>query len=365
MDYNWQQPEWPEFIYDRSEIEGAARSFDVQVECVRAVLSSFDTATEEGKRLEAMVAEAVCTSAIEGDRLNPLDVMSSMKNRLGRNSRPVPVRDYRATGIAAMLLNLREESQQPLSEAMLFHWHRLLFEGYPVRECPEIRGGYRRERIFVKSAELDTETVRFEAPPAGAVPCNMARFVDWFNSAGQSGMPTAVRAAIAHLYFESIHPFCDGNGRVGRALVSKVVAQQSGSFVMIPFSVGLFEHRKGYYDALHKASFSMNATRWIQDFAGMLVRSIKDYEAELQFQIRVLCLLSGVHRQLNARQAKAFDRMSREGARGFVGGMSAGKYQKIAQTSKATATRDLVEMVELGLLARTGKGPAVRYQIAS
>jgi Fic family protein len=365
MNYNWQQPKWPEFTYARSEIEEAARGFDVQLECVLSVLRSFDTATEEGKRLEAMVAEAVCTSAIEGERLDPRDVMSSMKNRLGRNARPVPVRDYRATGIAAMLLNLREESHQPLSEAMLFHWHRLLFEGYPVREAPEITGGYRRESIFVKSADPDADTVRFEGPAAGAVPRTMARFVEWFNAAGPSKMPPVVRAALAHLAFESIHPFCDGNGRVGRALVSKVVAQHAGAFVMIPFSVGLFEHRTRYYEALHKASFSMDATRWILDFADLLVISIKDYAAELQFQIRILCLLSGVKRRLNARQAKAFDRMAREGARGFVGGMSAGKYQKIAHTSKATATRDLVEMVELGLLARTGKGPAVGYQIAS
>ncbi|MCF7837355.1 MAG: DUF4172 domain-containing protein [Candidatus Marinimicrobia bacterium] len=269
MKYNWQQADWPTFVYDQSEIEEVARRFDVQLECVRAVLRSFDPATEEGKRLEAMVAEAVCTSAIEGERLNPQDVMSSMKNRLGRNARPVPVRDYRAAGIAAMLLNLREESPALLSEGMLFQWHRLLFEGYPVREAPEITGGYRRERIVVKSADLDAETERFEAPPAGAVPRDMARFVEWFNTADHSGMPTAVRAALAHLYFESIHPFCDGNGRVGRALVSKVVAQQAGSFVMIPFSL------------------------------------------------------------------------------------------------KATATRDLAEMVGLGLLVRTGQGPAVRYQIAS
>jgi Fic family protein len=108
----------------------------------------------------------------------------------------------------------------------------------------------------------------------------------------------------------------------------------------------------------------MDVTGWIQDFAGMLVHSIKDYGAELQFQIRVLCLLSGENRKLNVRQTKVFDRMARAGSRGFVGGMSAGKYQKIAHTSKATATRDLAEMVEMGLLERAGKGTAVRYQIA-
>jgi Fic family protein len=365
MKYNWQKPEWPEFAYNQTEIECASRMFDVQLECVRAVLRSFDIATEDGKRLDAMVAEAVSTSAIEGERLDPQDVMSSMKNRLGQNTKPIPVRDYRASGVAAMLLDLRDEGASPLSEAMLFDWHRLLFENYPVRELPEITGGYRRDCIFVKSANMDADTVRFEAPPAKDVPREMKRFVDWFNATGKSGMPSSVRSAIAHLYFESIHPFCDGNGRLGRALVSKVVAQDSGSFVMIPFSVGLLEHRARYYDALHEASFLLDVTLWIRDFTELLIDSIKNYGAELQFQIRVMCLLSGVRHSLNGRQIKVFERMAREGARGFVGGMSAGKYKKIAATSKATATRDLTDMLDLGILQRTGMGTAVRYQIAS
>jgi Fic family protein len=364
MKYNWQSCGWPAFVYDQAAIDDVSRTFDVQLECVRAVLKSFDTATEEGKYLEAMVAEAVSTSAIEGERLNPQDVMSSMKNRLGQNAGLIHVRDYRAAGIAALLLQIRAEGADPLSEAMLFEWHRLLFENYPSREMPEIAGGYRTDRIFVKSANMDAEEVRFEAPPPSDLPHEMKRFIDWFNATGQAGMPAAVRAAIAHLYFESIHPFCDGNGRLGRALVSKVVAQEIGMFVMIPFSVGLLEHRALYYDALHKASFSLDVTRWIQDFTALLVDSIRNYGAELQFQIRVMCLLAGVRQPLNDRQGKVFQRMAREGARGFAGGMSAGKYQKIAHTSKATATRDLAEMVELGILQRSGRGAAVRYQIS-
>jgi Fic family protein len=364
MRYNWQYPDWPNFSYDPAETADAVRRFDLQLARVLAVLRSFDSATEEGKRLEAMVAEAVNTSAIEGERLNPRDVMSSMKNRLGQNNKPVAVRDYRASGVAAMMLKVREEFEEPLTGAMLFDWHRCLFEGYPNCEAPEITGGYRRDRIFIKNADIESDDVRFEGPPAAEVPRHMAGLVEWFNEANQSGMPVVLRAALAHLHFESIHPFCDGNGRVGRALISKVIAQDAGAFVMIPFSVGIFERRARYYEALHAASFSLEATRWILDFAALLTESINDYEAELQFQIRVVFLLSDAKRQLNRRQEKVFARMAREGSRGFVGGMSASKYQKIAATSKATATRDLGEMVELGLLRKTGRGPGVRYWIA-
>jgi Fic family protein len=364
MLYNWQQKRWPAFTYRLSALEEANRDFDVSLERVKAVLSAFDVTTEMGKRLEAMVAEAVSTSAIEGEVLNPQDVMSSMKNRLGQNGKQIPVRDYRASGVAALLFTVRETFDQPLTAGMLREWHQKLFEGYPVREAPEIVGAYRKDAIYVKAADLDKTSIRFEAPPSQAVPSEMARFLKWFNESGETGIHPVIRAAIAHLYFESIHPFCDGNGRLGRALVSKIVAQHSSSFIMVPFSVGLFEQRKDYYEALHQASFTLDVIDWIRTFAGLLTTSIRKYEDELRFQIRVLCLMSKARPHLNERQVKVFDRMTREGANGFVGGMSASKYQKIAHTSKATATRDLTEMVKLGVLVRSGEGAGVRYAIA-
>jgi len=364
MLYNWQQKRWPAFTYRTSEIEDATRRFDLHLERVKALLAAFDVTTEEGQRLQAIVAEAVSTSAIEGEVLSPQDVMSSMKNRLTPSAQPISVRDYRASGVAAMLLTVREQFDHPLTEMMLREWHRQLFEGYPVREAPEIVGAYRNHSIVVKSADLDQEAIRFEAPPSHTLPEQMKRFLKWLNESEKGGMTSVVRAAIAHLYFESLHPFCDGNGRLGRALVSKIVAQHSSTFIMIPFSVGLFEHRKRYYDALHQASFTLDITDWIRTFTGLLTDSIRKYEAELRFQIRILCLMSEAKSKLNARQIKVFDRMAREGAKGFAGGMSASKYQKIAHTSKATATRDLTVMVALGVLIRCGEGAAVRYEIA-
>ena len=131
MVYNWQQKDWPNFRYDASKVSEAVAVFSVQLERTKAVLSAFDVSTEEGKRLEAMVAEAVSTSAIEGEKLNPQDVMSSMKNRLGKNQKPIAVRDYRATGVANMMLKIRDEFAHPLSEAMLHSW-RVRF-GIPVQ----------------------------------------------------------------------------------------------------------------------------------------------------------------------------------------------------------------------------------------
>jgi len=290
-------------------------------------------------------------------------VMSSMKNQLGTNKMPVAIRDYRASGVASMMLTLRAEFAKPLSEAMLHSWHRALFEGYPKREAPEVVGGYRRDAIVIKSASLDDDAVRFEGPPARTVPREMKRFVQWFNDSERT-MDVATRSALVHLYFESIHPYCDGNGRLGRALVSKVVAQSGGTFVMIPFSVGLHEQRAKYYEALHMASGTLDVTEWIRDCVALLTKSMQAYEGELRFQVRVLCLINRSRGLMNERQNKVFERMTREGARGFVGGMSAAKYQGIARTSKATATRDLSEMVAMGVLCRKGEGAGVRYSIA-
>ena len=363
MKYNWQLNEWPRLHYDSAKVLEAISAFAVQLERARAVLAAFDTSTEEGKRLEAMVAEAVGTSAIEGEKLDPRDVMSSMKNRLGQNKRPATVRDYRAKGVAVMMLRIREESGKPLSETMLHTWHQTLFGDYPAREAPEFIGHYRKGAVFVKSSRVDDDEVRFEAPPARVVPREMKQFVRWFNAAETEKMDAPIRAALAHLYFESIHPYCDGNGRLGRALVSKAVAQSGGSFVMIPFSAGLLENRKFYYDALNKASFTLDATEWINAFVSLLTASVRDYENELRFQVQILCVRNRARALMNARQTKVFERMAREGAKGFSGGMNAAKYQSIAKTSKATATRDLSAMVGMGVFLKQGAGPGVRYHL--
>jgi len=363
MKYNWQFKEWPRLHYNPAGVAGAAREFSIQIERARAVLASFDVSTEEGKKLEAMVAEAVGTSAIEGEKLDPRDVMSSMKNRLGKNQRPAMVRDYRAKGVAAMMLRIRDEFEKPLSETMLHAWHQTLFGEYPVREAPELIGDYRRDAVFIKSSRMDDDEIRFEAPPARAVPREMGRFVRWFNKTETEKTDPAIRAALAHLYFESIHPYCDGNGRLGRALVSKAVAQSAGSFVMIPFSIGLLENRKAYYDALNKASFTLDATEWINAFVALLTASVRDYENELRFQIQVMCVRSRAGALMNARQTKIFERMAREGAKGFSGGMNAAKYQSMTRASKATATRDLAALVKMGVFCKQGNGPGVRYYI--
>jgi Fic family protein len=192
----------------------------------------------------------------------------------------------------------------------------------------------------------------------------MARFVQWFNRTAADGpehLPPLSRAGIAHLYFESIHPFEDGNGRIGRAISEKALAQGSGDGSLTALAETILIHRKGYYAALAAANKSNEVTGWLRWFAGIGIEAQRRTAARIEFLIDKTRLLDGLRGRMNARQEKALLRILREGPNGFKGGLSAGNYLQITSASPATATRDLVELVERGALRRTGERRHARY----
>ena len=367
MTYNWQQSDWPHFRFDLAGMEPLFLDFAERSGALRGLLAGLDTAAGEDNTVTQLVSEAVSTSAIEGERLKPEEVTSSICNQLGRNLQPVPVRDRRAEGVAALLLDVRKTCVDPLDKKTLLRWHSILFEGWAPRELTI--GAFRSHEnpMRIISNRLDDHEIRFEAPPSSRVPAEMTRFIRWFN-ATEPGSPQAfiqppMRAAIAHLYFESIHPFEDGNGRIGRALTGKALAQHFGAPPLLPLSATLNKHRKAYYAALHAASRTNDVTEWIRFFTSILIQSLCDVESELVFLLDKIRFFTRFEPLMNPRQAKVLHRMAREGRIGFSGGMTASKYQTIAITSKATATRDLAELYALGMLTRTGAGPGVRYHL--
>jgi Fic family protein len=367
MLYNWQQSDWPNFRYDLTGMEALFLEFAEKSGVLRGLLSGLDPETRDDSAVANLVSEAVSTSAIEGETLRPEEVMSSICNQLGRNLQPVPVHDRRSEGVATLLLDVRKNYSATLDEATLLRWHRILFEGWAPRDL--MIGAFRTHgepmRVITKRPEADE--IRFEAPPSARMPFEMERFIHWFNTTAP-GAPHAlahptVRAAIAHLYFESIHPFEDGNGRIGRALTGKALAQYFSAPPLLPISATLNRCRKAYYDALHSASLSNDLTEWIHTFTSLLIQSQNEVEGEVLFLVEKIRFFVRVAPLMNPRQAKVLDRMAREGRKGFAGGMNASKYQTIAKTSKATATRDLSELHTLGALTRTGAGPGVRYHL--
>lgn len=192
----------------------------------------------------------------------------------------------------------------------------------------------------------------------------MAKFIAWFNDTGGGPQPALTRAGIAHLYFESVHPFEDGNGRIGRAIAEKALAQCFGRPTLIALAAAILARRKAYYAALEAANKGNEVTAWLSWFAGIAIEAQRRTTARVEFLIEKTRLLDRLRGQLNPRQEKALLRMLREGPEGFKGGMSAGNYIAITGASPATATRDLADLVNQGALLRIGERRHARYHIA-
>lgn len=175
--------------------------------------------------------------------------------------------------------------------------------------------------------------------------------------------PAPVRSAIAHLYFESIHPFEDGNGRIGRALSEKALSQGLGHPVLLSLSKTIEANKKKYYDALKTAQCFNEVTRWITYFVHTVLEAQHDAEKQIDFVLKKTRFFDRYADQLDERQLKALRRMLEEGPQGFAGGINAGKYIEITGVSKATATRDLQYLQDIGILQRIGAGHSARYEL--
>lgn len=365
--YNWQQPDWPHFRYDLSGIQEALFSIAEKMGLIAGKLDHLSKSLQTEALIDLMVEEAIKTSRIEGENLNASDVRSSIKNKLGLHEKKIPVKDKRSQGIAELMLDVRKTFKQGLTENKLFNWHLMLLSG---SYHPNLRvGTYRTddEPMQIISGHYGKSIVHYEAPPAKSVPEEMRQFMRWFNhtAPGKSkALPLApVRAAIAHLYFESIHPYDDGNGRIGRAIAEKALSQGFGYPVMLSLSRAIEADKKSYYAALKTASRSNEITEWITYFVNVILNAQKDVEAQINFILGKSLFYKRYQALLNERQLKVVQKMTQAGISGYEGGMSAKKYMKIANTSKATATRDLQELVQMGAFKQVGEGRSVRYEL--
>ncbi len=315
--------------------------------------------------VEAMSTEAVATSEIEGEILDRASVQSSLRKQLGIATGERRVRPAER-GIAEMMVDLYRSFAEPLSEETLFRWHRMVMSGSrSLRDVGRYRTG--TEPMQVVSGSVHEPKVHFEAPPWSRVPSEMKRLFAWFVQTapvGQKALPALTRAGIAHLYFESIHPFEDGNGRIGRAIAEKALAQSLGQPTLTAFAATILARRKSYYEALEAANKENEVTRWLMCFAGVALEAQRQTIALVEFLIDKTKLLDRLKGQLNARQEKALLRMFREGPEGFKGGLSAGKYSTVTGASPATTTRDLADLVEKGALIREGERRYARYRLS-
>ncbi len=366
--YNWQQPDWPTFRYTLTDIEPILLKINEKMGYNRGQLTHLSPTLQTNALIDTLLLEALKTSAIEGELLNRVDVHSSLKNKLGLNKKPEPVRDRRVSGLVEMLLDMRKTALAPLTETQLCDWHLMLFASSPNPNLIVGRWRIDEDPMQIVSGHAGKWRVHFEAPPAKAVPDEMTQFIEWFNLTApgeeKAILDAPIRAAIAHLYFESIHPFDDGNGRIGRLIAEKALSQGFGYPVLLSLSQAIETKKSAYYDALKQASRSNDITQWIDYFVNVILQAQQCVDNQLQFIIEKTRFFDQFKNQLNERELKVIKRMFNAGLAGFEGGMSAKKYMIIADTSKATATRDLQNLVSIGALTEYGAGRSVRYELA-
>lgn len=364
--YIWQTAGWPALLYDRAAVSvqlGAARRaqglFDARLQMLEA---------QEHQELvsEAWTQEAVATAAIEGEELDLLAVRSSVMRRLGVTHSPgSPVPRY-VDGLLDIMDDAVTRAQQPVTAARVQGWQAALFPtGYSGMRRIKV-GAWRDDDkpMQVVSGPEGRETVHYEAPPAARVPQEMDTFLRWFESQAEPDL--LLKAAVAHLWFESIHPFEDGNGRVGRVLVDVVLAREAGqSSRLVRISQRLHQRRNDYYDLLERTQRGeLDVTPWVAWFLEQ-VRVAWQEAADIVDAALGKARFWGSHanKDVSPRQRKAVNLLLDAGPLGFEGGLSTRKYASISSASKPTAFRDLADLAEKGLLKQVGAGRSTRYYV--
>lgn len=366
MNYIWQHKNWPHFTYNTTSIDACITSFAVAFGEVKGILDTLQEEVKQDTLLQFMIDEAIKTSEIEGEYYSRQDILSSIKNKIGLSHPKLHIHNKYSEGISELMIEVRQSYDQPLSESMLQTWHLILFA-----TSYKIHGGiYRqgKEPMQIISGFPGREIIHYEAPPSVQIPREMSHFISWYTNFEVQAFDfkaALVKTAISHLYFEFIHPFEDGNGRIGRALAEKCLAECFQFPLVLSLSKTIEKDKKAYYNALKEAQNSLDITAWITYFSGIIIEAQTQAKQMIYHIVNKAHFLDQYSSLLNERQHKVILKMLDVSLDEFQGGMSAKKYVSITKTSKATATRDLQDLVEKNILQVTGAGRSIRYHLST
>lgn len=365
----WQQQEWPRFRWRDERVLPSLRAAWQQQGLLLGRAGATGADGDPAAALDTLLANIVSSSAIEDERLNVASVRSSLAKRLGVDAEPRHPTSSRSEGLAQMMLDAVGGHTEPLTLTRLLQWHCWLFPEPGVLH--DARPGHLRgdEPMQVVSGRIDRPTVHFEAPPRAGLERELAAFVDWFNtSRSDATLDPLLRAGIAHLWFVTLHPFEDGNGRIARALTDLALAQADGQSIRLyAMAAAILKRRSDYYRILEQSQRgALDVTDWLLWFLDTLRATVDDALARID---RTLAKARFWQRHGDAgllkEQVKVLNRLL-DGAPGLEDGISAAKYRKLAQVSKATASRHLSDLVEKGCLERMpGGGRSTRYRVRS
>jgi Fic family protein len=367
----WQSTQWPQFEVNWAALQPALAAARLAQGRTLGLASQLQMVDKAQLELQGWADEAIATAQIEGEVLQALSVRASAARRLGLSDASALERDARTEATLDVLQAAIGQRQQPLSHDMLHGWHAALF---PTGRSgiEKIRAGAYRdhpEPMQIVTPRLGKpDIVHYQAPDSADVPAHMMQLIEWFNTS-QDKTDGLVRAAIAHLWFEAIHPFDDGNGRVGRALSEMALAQDLNTDQRLwSLSQQMWLDRKGYYAQLQTATGQarMEVTPWVQWFVGCVQKAADATWEQMQSAMqktRFWAALREQHPQLTPTQAKAINKLYDAGPDGFVNGVSTEKYVNLCRVSRATAYRELTTLCEMGVLVQSGVGRGTRYKL--
>lgn len=362
----WQEDDWPRFRWSEEALSGP-------VALARSAQSRLASATrflrEEDRRkalAEILVMDGVETSAIEGEALDPESVRSSVARQLGLPEAGLRGPEDKVVGLVEMLLDATQKHIEPLTQGRLCAWQAALFptgrSGLRKVVTGDLRG---EEPMRVVSGPDGKEKVHFEAVPRDRLEDELQAFLDWFADPPPD-LDGMLRAGLAHLWFETVHPFEDGNGRVGRAVADMALAQADGSPMRLySLSSQLKQVRDAYYDQLEAAQRGdLDVTGWLLWFVEQVQAAVETAEKTVENTLwKSRFWLHHSDSGFNERQRKALNRMLDLGPGGFEGGMTNRKYRNLTKASAPTATRDLKELVDKGALVAKGSGRGASYEL--
>ena len=368
--YIWQDPDWPELRWEGAALLKSLGDCRFQQGSLLIQMRELGFEIQQQARAEVLIEEALKTSEIEGERLDPNAVRSSVARRLGLPSAGLPaIRDQHADGMVEVLLDATVNYEQKLTAARLFGWHAaLLPTGYSGLHEIKI-GAWRDDRegpMQIVSGPIGREQVHYEAPPADRLQSEMESFFHWLGKS-LNEIDGILRAGIAHLWFVAVHPFEDGNGRIARALSDMALAQDENLPTRFySMASQIMAERDEYYDVLEQTTKgNVDITEWLQWFLGCMSRAIlRSNELLSNIMQKAQFWKQHVQTELNDRQRKAINSLLDAGPGGFEGGITNRKYAGMTHTSRATAQRELADLVAKGILRpNPGGGRSASYDL--
>lgn len=362
--YIWQKKEWPDFTWVDSELSPLLAQAHREQGRLRGKLETMGFETQDETTLQTLTEDVVKSSEIEGEKLNSDQVRSSIARRLGMDIGGLTPTDRHVEGVVEMMLDATQNYAAPLTEERLFGWHAALFPTGHSGMRYIMVGHWRLEDsdpMQVVSGSGRRERIHYEAPPAARVPAEMERFLQWFNNRGD--MDPLLIAGLAHLWYVTIHPFEDGNGRIARAIADMALARGEDSPQRsYSMSAQIRRELSDYYDMLETTQKNtLEITSWQKWFLRCLNHALDDAHVRLVEAMRKAKFWERFAREpLNERQINVLHRVMNN----WEGKLTSSKWAKIAKCSQDTAGRDINDLIERGALVKDpGGGRSTSYSI--